>query len=101
MWPGTTTNKAGPAAARRVHRGHRETGQLGPTTFAALNVGTGQVFGECEPTRDGADFLAMLNKAVKRHSDTDIHVVLDNLNHLMGDRSGRAEASEDGDVTGL
>jgi transposase len=47
--------------------------------FAALNVGTGEVYGECKPTRDGADFLAFLRKAVKPHSDTDIHVVLDNL----------------------
>ena len=33
--------------------------------FAALNVGTGEVFGECKPTRDGDDFLAFLKKAVK------------------------------------
>jgi transposase len=33
--------------------------------FAALNVGTGEVFGECKPTRNGADFLAFLKKAVK------------------------------------
>ena len=47
--------------------------------FAALNVGTGEVFGECKPTRDGKDFLAFLNKAVKPHASQDIHVVLDNL----------------------
>ncbi|CRK59339.1 Mobile element protein [Alloactinosynnema sp. L-07] len=47
--------------------------------FAALNVGTGEVFGECKPTRDGADFLAFLKKAVKPHTGKDIHVVLDNL----------------------
>jgi transposase len=47
--------------------------------FAALNVGTGQVYGECTPTRNGADFLAFLRKAVKPHVGTDIHVVLDNL----------------------
>jgi transposase len=47
--------------------------------FAALNLGTGEVFGECRPTRDGADFLAFLRKAVRQHADTDIHVVLDNL----------------------
>jgi hypothetical protein len=33
--------------------------------FAASNVGTGEVFGECKPTRDRADFLAFLTKAVK------------------------------------
>src|SRR4051812_274034 len=47
--------------------------------FAALNVGTGHVYGECKPTRNGADFLAFLKKAVKPHTGTDIHVVLDNL----------------------
>jgi transposase len=47
--------------------------------FAALNVGTGEVFGECKPTRDGEDFLAFLKKAVGPHAGKDIHVVLDNL----------------------
>jgi transposase len=47
--------------------------------FAALNVGNGEVFGECKPTRNGADFLAFLKKAVKPHVGKDIHVVLDNL----------------------
>jgi transposase len=47
--------------------------------FAALNVATGEVYGECKPTRNGADFLAFLKKAVKPHQDKDIHVVLDNL----------------------
>jgi transposase len=47
--------------------------------FAALNVGTGEVYGECKPTRNGADFLAFLKKAVAPHTGTDIHVVLDNL----------------------
>jgi transposase len=47
--------------------------------FAALNVGTGEVFGECKPTRDGDDFLTFLKKAVKPYVDKEIHVVLDNL----------------------
>ena len=47
--------------------------------FAALNVGTGQVYGECKPTRDGANFLAFVKKAVKPHAGSEIHVVLDNL----------------------
>ena len=47
--------------------------------FAALNVGTGEVTGECRPTRNGADFLAFLKLAVTPHLDRDIHVVLDNL----------------------
>ncbi len=47
--------------------------------FAALNVGTGEVVGECRPTRNGRDFLAFLKKAVKPHKGKEIHVVLDNL----------------------
>ena len=47
--------------------------------FAALNVGAGEVFGECQPTRDGDNFLAFLKKAVKPYVDKEIHVVLDNL----------------------
>jgi len=47
--------------------------------FAALNVTTGEVFGECKPVRDGANFLAFLKKAVKPHADSEVHVVLDNL----------------------
>jgi transposase len=47
--------------------------------FAALNVATGEVFGECKPTRTGANFLDFLRKAVKPHTGADVHVVLDNL----------------------
>ena len=47
--------------------------------FAALNVGTGEVYGECKTTRNGADFLAFLKAAVKPHEGKDIHAVLDNL----------------------
>jgi transposase len=47
--------------------------------FAALNVGTGEVIGECKPSRNGATFLAFMKKAVKPHQGKEIHVVLDNL----------------------
>jgi transposase len=47
--------------------------------FAALNTATGQVYGECKPTRNGADFLAFLKNAVKAHRRKEIHIVLDNL----------------------
>jgi transposase len=47
--------------------------------FAALHVGSGEVYGECRPTRDGAQFLDFLKKAVKPHAGKDIHVILDNL----------------------
>jgi transposase len=47
--------------------------------FAALHVGSGEVCGECRPTRDGAQFLDFLKKAVKPHAGREIHVILDNL----------------------
>jgi transposase len=47
--------------------------------FAALNVATGEVFGECRPSRNGECFLAFLKKAVMPHADKEIHIVLDNL----------------------
>jgi transposase len=47
--------------------------------FAALNVGTGEVLGECRPSRNGTEFLAFLTKAVTPHAGKPVHVVLDNL----------------------
>ena len=47
--------------------------------FAALNVGTGEVLGECAPVRDGAHFLAFLKKAVTPYVGKEVHIVLDNL----------------------
>lgn len=47
--------------------------------FAALNVTTGEVIGDCKPTRNSENFLAFLKKAVKPHAGKEIHIVLDNL----------------------
>ena len=47
--------------------------------FAALNVVTGEVFGECCPTRNGQDFLNFLKRAVQPHAGKEIRIVLDNL----------------------
>src|SRR3954452_9827814 len=47
--------------------------------FAALNVTTGEVIGDCVPSRNGPAFLAFLKKAVAPHAGREIHVVLDNL----------------------
>nr|WP_243715159.1 IS630 family transposase [Micromonospora sp. KC207] len=47
--------------------------------FAALNVATGEVLGQCRPSRNGAAFLAFLKKAVAPHRGRQVHVVLDNL----------------------
>ena len=64
------------ATEKRTHdyRRHGTT-----NLFAALNVATGEIFGECKPTRNGDDFLMFLKKAVKPHAGKEIHVVLDNL----------------------
>lgn len=47
--------------------------------FAAMDVGTGEVVGQCKPTRNGADFLAFGKRVVRPHRDKEIHIVLDNL----------------------
>ncbi|MFE3527274.1 IS630 family transposase, partial [Streptomyces sp. NPDC059161] len=47
--------------------------------FAALNVATGEVTGECKPGRNAEHFPAFLKKVVKPHAGKEIHVVLDNL----------------------
>lgn len=47
--------------------------------FAALNVATGEVFGECASNRNAKEFLAFVKKAVKPHAGKEVHVVLDNL----------------------
>jgi hypothetical protein len=44
--------------------------------FAALNVSTGEVIGDCVPARNGPAFLAFLKKAVAPHAGREIHVVL-------------------------
>jgi transposase len=63
------------AAEKRTHDYVRH----GTTNlFAAVNVGTGEVFGECKSTRNGADFPAFVKKAVKPHAGKDIHIVMDN-----------------------
>ncbi|WP_329325153.1 transposase [[Kitasatospora] papulosa] len=57
--------------------------------FAALNVVTGDVIGECRPSRNAVNFLAFLKKAVKPHAGKEIHVFLDNLSTHTG-REGMA-----------
>jgi transposase len=47
--------------------------------FAALDVATGQITGECAPRRGSAEFLAFLRKVIKPYAGKQIHVVLDNL----------------------
>ncbi|MGW3730282.1 IS630 family transposase [Streptomyces sp. NPDC000851] len=67
------------AAALTGKRTHDHVRHGTTNLFAALDVGTGEVIGECKPNRNSATFLAFLKKAVKPHAGKEIHVVLDNL----------------------
>ena len=46
--------------------------------YAALNVATGRVTGQCTDTHTGADFLAFIQKLAREYSENDLHVILDN-----------------------
>jgi len=50
------------------------------TLFAALEVSTGQVQVGHYPRRRRRQFLDFMNDVVVQHPDTEIHVILDNLN---------------------
>jgi hypothetical protein len=69
------------------------------TLFPALNVGTGEVYGECKATRSGADFLAFLKAAVKPSEGKDVHVVkTTSLAHHSRGGAGLAGQEPSGDV---
>jgi transposase len=46
--------------------------------YAALDIASGAVIGECTETHTGADFLRFLKTLYRRHKKRDLHVVLDN-----------------------
>ncbi len=46
--------------------------------FAALEVHSGAVVGECRDRHTGADFLQFMKQLVKRYRRTELHVILDN-----------------------
>jgi len=52
--------------------------------FAALEVATGQVMGQCFPRRRTADFIAFMDQVAKRHAGRELHVILDNLSTHSG-----------------
>jgi transposase len=51
------------------------------TLFAAFEVATGKVTAAHKKRRRRIEFLDFMNDIVAAHSDTAIHVILDNLNH--------------------
>lgn len=46
--------------------------------YAALEVASGKVVGECRPRHTGADFLAFLKRLARTYRQRELHVILDN-----------------------
>lgn len=61
--------------ARQTHD-YRRNGLT--SLYAALEVATGTVLGECRPRHTGADFLAFLHRVRRTYQGHELHVVLDN-----------------------
>lgn len=62
-------------SARQTHD-YRRSGVT--SLYAALEVATGRVVGECRPSHTGADFLAFLKRVARDYPRKDLHVILDN-----------------------
>lgn len=61
--------------ARQTHD-YRRNGLT--SLYAALEVATGTVLGECRPRHTGADFLAFLKRVSRAYRTRELHVILDN-----------------------
>ncbi|MEX2223960.1 MAG: IS630 family transposase [Candidatus Rokuibacteriota bacterium] len=61
--------------ARQTHD-YRRNGLT--SLYAALEVATGAVLGECRPRHTGADFLAFLKRLARAYRGQALHVILDN-----------------------
>jgi len=61
--------------ARQTHD-YRRNGLT--SLYAALEVATGTVVGECRPHHTGADFLAFLAQLRRAYRGRELHVILDN-----------------------
>jgi transposase len=62
-------------SARQTHD-YRRNGLT--SLYAALEVATGTVVGECRPQHTGADFLAFLKRVTQAYRGRALHVILDN-----------------------
>jgi transposase len=62
-----------PARQTHDYRRHGLT-----SLYAALEVATGTVVGECRPRHTGADFLAFLTRVGRAYRGRALHVILDN-----------------------
>src|SRR4029450_12534152 len=61
--------------ARQTHD-YRRNGLT--SLYAALEITSGRVLGECAPRHTGADFLRFMRRVVRRYRGRELHVVLDN-----------------------
>jgi transposase len=61
--------------ARQTHD-YRRNGLT--SLYAALEIASGTVVGECRPRHTGADFLAFLHRLARTYRQPDLHVILDN-----------------------
>lgn len=61
--------------ARRTHD-YRRNGLT--SLYAALEIRSGRVLGECAPRHTGTDFLRFLKRVARRYRGRELHVVLDN-----------------------
>jgi AcrR family transcriptional regulator len=61
--------------ARQTHD-YRRSGVT--SLYAALEVASGKVIGQCRPSHSGAAFLAFLKELATRYPRKDLHVILDN-----------------------
>ncbi|PYM34458.1 MAG: IS630 family transposase [Candidatus Rokuibacteriota bacterium] len=62
-----------PARQTHDYRRHGLT-----SLYAALEISSGRVIGDCTPRHTGADFLSFLKRVARRYRDHELHVVLDN-----------------------
>lgn len=61
--------------ARQTHD-YRRNGLT--SLYAALEVATGTVLGECRPRHTGDDFVAFLTRVARAYRGRELHVILDN-----------------------
>ena len=62
--------------ARRTHD-YRRNGLI--DLYAALEIATGKVVGQCSPSHSATDFLRFLKLLARRFRSRELHVILDNL----------------------
>jgi len=72
-----TTLPMKPGSPERHTHDYKRHGTI--DLFAALNIATGEVLGECRPSHNGRDFLAFLKNVRKAWPRKTLHIICDNL----------------------